>query len=42
MAEMPFLPLAPAVIAAVHNATGVWFYEFPLTPERILRGLGKL
>jgi CO/xanthine dehydrogenase Mo-binding subunit len=42
MAEMPFLPLAPAVIAAVHNATGVWFHEFPLTPERVLRGLGKI
>jgi len=42
MAEMPFLPLAPAVIAAVHDATGVWFYEFPLIPERVLRGLGKI
>jgi CO/xanthine dehydrogenase Mo-binding subunit len=42
MAEMPFLPLAPAVIAAVHDATGVWFHEFPLIPERVLRGLGKL
>ncbi len=42
MAEMPFLPLAPAVIAAVHDATGVWFSEFPLTPERVLRGLGKI
>ena len=42
MAEMPFLPLAPAVIAAVHDATGVWFHEFPLTPERLLRGLGKI
>ena len=42
MAEMPFLPIAPAVIAAVHQATGVWFYEFPLIPERVLRGLGKL
>jgi CO/xanthine dehydrogenase Mo-binding subunit len=42
MAEMPFLPLAPAIIDAVHQATGVWFYEFPLTPERILRGLGRL
>ncbi len=42
MAEMPFLPLAPAVIAAVHDATGVRFNEFPLTPERVLRGLGKL
>jgi len=42
MAEMPFLPLAPAVVAAVHQATGVWFSEFPLTPERILRGMGKI
>jgi CO/xanthine dehydrogenase Mo-binding subunit len=42
MAEMPFLPLAPAIIAAVHDATGVWFDEFPLTPERVLRGLGKI
>jgi CO/xanthine dehydrogenase Mo-binding subunit len=42
MAEMPFLPLAPAVIAAVHDALGIWFFEFPLTPERVLRGLGKL
>jgi CO/xanthine dehydrogenase Mo-binding subunit len=37
MAEMPFMPLAPAVMAAVHDATGVWFHEFPLTPERVLR-----
>jgi CO/xanthine dehydrogenase Mo-binding subunit len=40
--EMPFLPLAPAIVAAVHDATGVWFHEFPLTPERVLHGLGKL
>ncbi|MGW8143644.1 MAG: xanthine dehydrogenase family protein molybdopterin-binding subunit [Anaerolineales bacterium] len=42
MAEMPFLPLAPAISAAIHDATGVWFNDFPLTPERILRGLGKI
>ncbi|MCI0521566.1 MAG: molybdopterin-dependent oxidoreductase, partial [Chloroflexi bacterium] len=42
MGEMPLLPVAPAIIAAVHDATGVWFHEFPLTPERVLRGLGKL
>jgi CO/xanthine dehydrogenase Mo-binding subunit len=41
MAEMPYIPLAPAVITAVYNATGVWFDDFPLTPERVLRGLGK-
>jgi len=39
MAEMPFLPLAPAVVAAVHDATGVWFDRFPLTPERVQRGI---
>jgi CO/xanthine dehydrogenase Mo-binding subunit len=42
LGELPFLPLVPAVIAAVHDATGVWFNEFPLTPERVLRGLGKI
>ena len=42
MAEMPFLPFAPALISAVHQATGAWFNEFPLTPERVLRGLGKI
>jgi CO/xanthine dehydrogenase Mo-binding subunit len=42
MAEMPFLPVASAIAAAVHDATGVWFNEFPLTPERVLRGLGKI
>ncbi|MBI5301108.1 MAG: molybdopterin-dependent oxidoreductase [Chloroflexi bacterium] len=39
MAEMPFIPLAPALIAAVHDATGVWFDEFPLTPWRVVEGL---
>ena len=41
MAEMPFIPVAPAVTAAVHDAIGVWIDEFPLTPERVLRALGK-
>jgi CO/xanthine dehydrogenase Mo-binding subunit len=39
MAEMPFIPLAPAVVAALHDATGVWFDSFPLTPSRVLAGL---
>jgi CO/xanthine dehydrogenase Mo-binding subunit len=42
MAEMPYLPLAPALVAAVHDATGVWFDDFPLTPEHVLRGLGRI
>jgi CO/xanthine dehydrogenase Mo-binding subunit len=39
MGEMPFIPLAPALVAAVHDATGVWIDELPLTPERVLRAL---
>jgi len=39
MGEMPFIPLAPALTSAVHDATGVWFDDLPLTPERVLRGL---
>ncbi len=40
--ELPYLPLAPAITDAIHAATGVWFDDFPLTPERVLRGLGKI
>jgi CO/xanthine dehydrogenase Mo-binding subunit len=39
MAEMPFLPLAPAIAAAVQNATGVWIDTIPLTPDRVVAAL---
>ena len=39
MAEMPFLPLAPALVAAIHDATGVWFDQLPLTPARVVAKL---
>jgi len=42
MGELPFLPVAPAIAAAIHDATGVWMSEFPFTPERILKALGKI
>ena len=42
MAEMPYIPLAPAITAAVHNAIGIWFDDFPLTPERVLQGMKKI
>jgi CO/xanthine dehydrogenase Mo-binding subunit len=41
MGEMPFLPLAPALAAAVHDATGVWIDELPLTPERVRKSIGN-
>lgn len=39
MAEMPFIPLAPAITAALYDATGVWFDEIPLTPSRVVAKL---
>ena len=39
MGEMPYLPFAPAVCAAVKDAIGIWFNEFPLTPDRVLKAL---
>jgi len=42
MAEMPLLPLAPAIAAAIKDATGVWIDEFPYTPDRVLRKLREL
>ncbi len=39
LGEVPFLPLAPAVLAAIHDATGVWLHELPATPERVFRAL---
>jgi len=35
--EPPFLPLAPAILAAIHDATGIWMDEIPVTPERMWR-----
>jgi hypothetical protein len=31
---------APAVVAAIHDATGAWIHELPASPERILGALG--
>jgi CO/xanthine dehydrogenase Mo-binding subunit len=42
LGELPFLPVAPAIGAAIHDATGAWVDEFPFTPERVLRALGKI
>lgn len=39
MAEMPFMPLAPAIADAVHDATGVWIDSIPLTPDKVVKAL---
>ncbi len=30
------------VLLAVHNAIGEWITEYPVTPERVLKALGKI
>lgn len=37
--ETGLVPTAAAIANAVYNATGVRFYEIPLTEERVYRGL---
>ncbi len=42
VAEMPFIPTAPAIAAAIHDATGCWLDELPFTPERVWKALAAL
>jgi CO/xanthine dehydrogenase Mo-binding subunit len=37
--ELPMDVGAPAVVAAIHDATGVWIHDLPATPEKILAAL---
>ncbi len=32
---------APAIAAAIHDALGIWVRDWPFTPEKILRNLGR-
>ncbi|MCA9979413.1 MAG: xanthine dehydrogenase family protein molybdopterin-binding subunit, partial [Anaerolineales bacterium] len=41
MAEMPYIPFAPAVAAALHQATGIWFDDLPLMPDKVVRRLAE-
>ena len=33
---------APVIANAIHDATGVWMRSWPITPEKILKELGKI
>jgi CO/xanthine dehydrogenase Mo-binding subunit len=39
--ELPMDAPAPAVVAAIAHATGVWCAEIPVTPERLMRVMQK-
>jgi xanthine dehydrogenase molybdenum-binding subunit len=39
--EVATSPGPSAVLMAVSNALGIWMHDYPLTPDKILRALGK-
>jgi len=40
--EVATSPGPMAVLMAVSNAVGVWLHEYPVTPEKVLKALGKV
>ena len=42
MAQTSIVVIAPAVGNAIYEATGVRIHDLPITPEKVLRSLGKL
>lgn len=41
VAEMALVPFTAAVAIAIHDATGVWMSQQPMTPERVLAALAE-
>ncbi len=39
--EIATTPGPSAILMAVSNAIGAWLHEYPVTPEKVLRALGK-
>jgi len=40
--EVATSPGPVAVLMAVSNAIGLWLHEYPATPDRVLKALGKV
>ncbi|MGC8788170.1 MAG: xanthine dehydrogenase family protein molybdopterin-binding subunit, partial [Anaerolineae bacterium] len=41
LGEMTTLPTAPAILNAIHDATGIWLDRLPATAERVLQHLRR-
>ena len=39
LAEAGITPASPAIIAAIHDAAGIWICDLPATPEKIWKAL---
>ena len=42
VSEIALNGAAPAISIAIHDAVGAWVREWPFTPERVLRAMGRL
>jgi putative selenate reductase molybdopterin-binding subunit len=42
VSEISLNGAAPAISIAIHDAVGAWLREWPFTPERVLRAMGRL
>ncbi len=42
LGELPMDVGAPAIVDAIHDATGAWITELPATPARVLAALRAL
>ncbi len=42
VSEISLNGAAPAIAIAIHDACGAWVREWPFTPERVLKALGRL
>jgi xanthine dehydrogenase molybdenum-binding subunit len=40
--EVPIVPPAAAVANAIYDAIGVRFHHYPISPEDVLRALGRM
>jgi len=40
--ELPVIPTAAAIANAVYHAIGIRFYTTPISPEKVLKALGKI
>lgn len=38
-AEGSIVSAPPALVSAIHDATGIWFKELPVTPEKVVKAL---
>lgn len=42
VSEISLNGASPAIASAIHDAAGVWIRDWPFTPEKVLRALGKI